>query len=1118
MIGQRLGSLRIEERLGGSAAGTMYRAVDEKTGQSVAVKVLEGDAIQGRPAYDALKRKFRAIQRLEHPNIVRILTAGRDRGTTYISMEYVEGTSLDRLIAERGKLPWEQVVRSGIEIADAMQLLHQQGVTHGNLKPSNILLTEHGRIKLTDFAIASTPDASTSGHPGQALGTATYMAPEQIHVAPEANKSTDFYALGAVLYQMLAGEISLPSTSADATMDQHDAGPPRRPSARIAKIPTELYELVAKLLAPLPADPPSDAAAVGAVLAELRSKAKLGESIPMAKVPLANILIESRQAERGFSLCIERLRSTDRLEREEAGRTIWDQFAPRLRALVRRHLDNRIRRREDENDILQSVFSSFFLGQFEGLTRPSSRAELWKVLVRITMCKVVNTAHRHKAARRDVRRERPAAREPASQSSSPLPQWMLEHVDRSQPSPEEKAIVLEELKHILQGLSPELRQIVVWKLEGFTNAEIAASIGRTVRCVELKLQLIRKRIELGESPPAKIAEPSLVSGDNSNASLGSEHPEICRELNNRREPIPIPGENPLASRPEPSRLIRRHTDVSFPARVRQGTTNHLRVQIIPAQVVLPSGEVSEIPKAHPHDATMTLKVPWPTDEKVPAIKVEISVATENFDIEGSTRARVIVPLEGKSRPVNFRLRAVEAGPGRIMVDFSQAGRPVGSVDLYPEIIVGDRSSDAPRSPPERAIDLSLEPGLCAPDLVIKVFEHRFAGQPGRLQFIVSSTLRGLRDLPVFDGDLGTIELKSHVVDWVAERLQLVGELAPRDDLTAEEVTSALAGVGHSLFDQLLPRSLQDLCWTIRARDVRSILVLSDEPHIPWELIKPFRDNPRTGEFEEDGFWGQSYALTHWLRGRPPVQKLSLNRICALATGVGALADGEAPIPRDTVSLVSSPASINELPVQASPLQLTAIDEELSAIRSLQALGSQVRFLPARRREFLGVLEQGEFDLLHLIAHGEFAGPDVADSSAVFFVDGEFRAAELSPRMAGTLRRAAPLIFFNSCHSSRTGFSLTRLGAWGAQFVHLGCGAFVGTLWPVTDRAASAFAQAFYAWMCQGLSIGEAMLRARERVRERYPNDPTWLAYCCFADPMARIEQMVTPDAEASLDP
>jgi len=197
-----------------------------------------------------------------------------------------------------------------------------------------------------------------------------------------------------------------------------------------------------------------------------------------------------------LTIHIQHLRSPDCRQRDEAARVIWERFSTRLQSLVRRHLDNRIRRREDEQDILQSMYSSFCMGQFEGKTPPGSRAELWKLLVRITMCKVVNTAHRHMAARRDVRRETGSGRDQSGNSGSLFPQWMLEHVDHTQPSAEEKVIVLEELERLLQGLSEELRQIVLWNLDGFTNAEIACSIGRTVRCVELKMQLIRKRLEL----------------------------------------------------------------------------------------------------------------------------------------------------------------------------------------------------------------------------------------------------------------------------------------------------------------------------------------------------------------------------------------------------------------------------------------------------------------------------------------------------------------------------------------------------------------------------------------------------------------------------------------------
>jgi hypothetical protein len=180
-------------------------------------------------------------------------------------------------------------------------------------------------------------------------------------------------------------------------------------------------------------------------------------------------------------------------------------------------------------------------------------------------------------------------------------------------------------------------------------------------------------------------------------------------------------------------------------------------------------------------------------------------------------------------------------------------------------------------------------------------------------------------------------------------------------------------------------------------------------------------------------------------------------------------------------------------------------EELALLGSLEVLGARVERLPALRRAVRQAFEEGSFDLLHLISHGSFGGLAGADASAVFLDDGAFTAAELSPLMAAALRRSAPLVIFNTCYCGRIGFSLTRLGSWGAHLVELGCGGFIGALWPVSDRAALAFARAFYERLASRCPLGEAVRQARLRVREQYPADPTWLAYCCFADPMAQVE-------------
>ena len=202
--------------------------------------------------------------------------------------------------------------------------------------------------------------------------------------------------------------------------------------------------------------------------------------------------------------CIYDLKSPDRRLRDEAARLIWERFSSRLHLLVRRHLDNRILRREDEQDVLQSMYASFCIGQIQGKSTPRSRDELWKLLVRIALCKVVNTAQRHTAARRDVRRERAKPNELTDGFA--FPQWMLEHVDSSQPTADEQFLVIDELERLLNVLPEDHRQIVLWKVDGFKNAEIASMIGRTVRSVELKLQLIRRRLEEAAFGGTRISE------------------------------------------------------------------------------------------------------------------------------------------------------------------------------------------------------------------------------------------------------------------------------------------------------------------------------------------------------------------------------------------------------------------------------------------------------------------------------------------------------------------------------------------------------------------------------------------------------------------------------------
>ncbi len=281
LVGEKLGSFRIESVVGSGAMGVVYRGTNEKTGRVAAVKVVSTEFAQGGKIRDRFEREAEILQQFRHPNIVRFLAVGRFRGTSYLAMEFVDGVTLEKIILERGGLPWLEVVDLGIQICDALHYAHQHGVVHRDLKPSNLMIGADGKVKLTDFGIAKDLDATQLTGTGRTLGTAAYMAPEQIRGTPPVSHKTDLYALGVVFYQLLVGKPPFEGSSPVVLMHSHlnEAAP--RPSARIHEIPKVLDELVVNLMAKLPADRPWDAAAVGLKLTELREKVNSGAPIGM---------------------------------------------------------------------------------------------------------------------------------------------------------------------------------------------------------------------------------------------------------------------------------------------------------------------------------------------------------------------------------------------------------------------------------------------------------------------------------------------------------------------------------------------------------------------------------------------------------------------------------------------------------------------------------------------------------------------------------------------------------------------------------------------------------------------------------------------------------------------
>jgi serine/threonine-protein kinase len=277
LIGEMLGSFRIQEILSKGERHTVYRGINETTGRQAAVKVLNSEIATQSTVSERFRREAEILQQFRHPNIVRFLAVGRSQGMCYFAMEYISGGTLEQSLVRRGPLPWREVVDLGIQICEALHYVHEHGVVHRNLKPRNLMVGEQGQMKLVDFGIAKDLDAPALTAPGRILGTPAYMAPEQIRGIPDVSHKADLYALGALLYQMLTGQKAFLGASPEALMHYQLNRPAPRASARVPEIPVALDDLILKLMAKDPAERPCDAQVVAQELITLADGVAKGE-------------------------------------------------------------------------------------------------------------------------------------------------------------------------------------------------------------------------------------------------------------------------------------------------------------------------------------------------------------------------------------------------------------------------------------------------------------------------------------------------------------------------------------------------------------------------------------------------------------------------------------------------------------------------------------------------------------------------------------------------------------------------------------------------------------------------------------------------------------------------
>ncbi len=255
MIGQIVSHYRIVNQLGAGGMGVVYTAEDTLLGRQVALKFVAADAATDRQAVERLRIEARAASALNHANICTIYEFGEHEGRPFIVMELMKGRTLrDRLTS--GNLAIHQVVEIGIQIADALDAAHTQGIMHRDIKPANIFLTERGNVKILDFGLAkllpkhnafettATPLASDQlTQAGVAIGTVLYMSPEQA-TGEDLDGRTDLFSVGIVLYECVTGRRPFSGKTAAVVLDQILNRAPVAASTYNPEIPTRLQDVI----------------------------------------------------------------------------------------------------------------------------------------------------------------------------------------------------------------------------------------------------------------------------------------------------------------------------------------------------------------------------------------------------------------------------------------------------------------------------------------------------------------------------------------------------------------------------------------------------------------------------------------------------------------------------------------------------------------------------------------------------------------------------------------------------------------------------------------------------------------------------------------------------------
>jgi serine/threonine-protein kinase len=276
---QQVGKYTLQRMLGTGAAGSAYEAVDTESGDRVAVKLLNAKTASNPDIQNRFVREVSVLEKLHHPHIVQHIDCGIDeQGRLYFVMELVDSGTLRDALRPNRRLPWQDAAKVAAQVCEALAHAHQRGVIHRDLKPANLFLSSSGSVKVGDFGLARDMNLHRLTATGNTVGTCRYMAPEQVRGEDELTGAVDLYALGCIMFEMLAGRSPFDGDSVIEIFEHHLFTPAPRVDALVPKCPRALADYIEMMMAKKPELRPVSAEQAAQTLAAIAR----GETVDVA--------------------------------------------------------------------------------------------------------------------------------------------------------------------------------------------------------------------------------------------------------------------------------------------------------------------------------------------------------------------------------------------------------------------------------------------------------------------------------------------------------------------------------------------------------------------------------------------------------------------------------------------------------------------------------------------------------------------------------------------------------------------------------------------------------------------------------------------------------------------